>query len=561
MPVGLSELQNIFAIIRVIAKLPEEIRYNKRKCQLLVERIQSLEEPLSRCNISEVQCVRLVKTLEKAREFLRTFIGMNIVMKVLRRYYDKEQFADITQEINNCVHDLNLGILITFDNEMDPDYADEEEDVENEILREPYEENNELKDYLRDIRNQQGQLREIDPVELRLIRKIGEGGFGEVYEAVLDDSRVAVKKLITPLSHADIKYVYSYFKHEIKLHTILNHPHIIKVVGVCSVDPTNMCIVMPFAPEGNLYNYDKSLLTESEKLDIITQLASALNYIHTVHHLLHCDLKSPNILIFDKKKVCISDFGFSKIKSKIQSVSKTNYTPSFWVAPEVIDGESESFSSDIYAFGSIIYEILHNTRPWENLRPSQVLFKIVKGEIPTISPDIDPELASLIVQCWNLKKEERPTIKKIVQLLDSKSNRVSLVESELLSLRERIQALEETVKIQSNTINMLKRAKVVKSIIVKAEYVKMEDDSLQLLNLTNVDFWVQLSKDTNTRLITLRLQNPTRVVNDLNTIQRMFASGIVIVNPVSLQEAVTSHYSLSIKESTIEIYSLDIKVE
>lgn len=79
-------------------------------------------------------------------------------------------------------------------------------------------------------------------------------------------------------------------------------------------------------------------------------------YLHG-RNIIHCDLKSSNILIDENNKIKISDFGLSQfIKNKTENKFKKIGTPQ-WMAPEVIKDHVYDFSSDVFSFGMIIWEL------------------------------------------------------------------------------------------------------------------------------------------------------------------------------------------------------------
>ena len=511
-----SDLVSIIKVIKVIAKIPQELRFNREKCQHLANRIIALEGHVMQSSLTEKQCKQLLSVLEETKNFMEEFKDLNIVMYVLRRYDDKELFAELTSKINDCIHDLNFGMLVSIDNEYKKDLIEDESFIEEEILQNPYKENTELKEYLREIRTSLLTIKEVDPYNLIFLKKIGEGGYGEVFEGIYKNQRVAIKKLVTPPNHSDIKYVYNYFKKEIRLHSILEHPSIIKLIGVCSVDPTNLCIVMPYAELGNLYNFDKDTLDNETKLSLLQQLSSGLYYLHHAHNILHCDLKSPNILLFKGFKLCICDFGFSHIKSKLAvTMSKGYYSPSIWISPELLDGEDESFSSDVYAFGTLVYEIYHSERPWAQLKPSQIITKILQGQLPGVSPDVDLDIKSIIEDCWTYDKNKRPTMKQIHNRLERKTDRLYALETKvnLLSL--------ELIKLKQE-----QNKKIKKKIVFRTPYnyfgtfIEVEFAALQFFK----------TEFQNLSFLSIKRKN-NEIISDLSS---DLIEGTLLIDPNSL---------------------------
>src|SRR6185437_15503506 len=171
---------------------------------------------------------------------------------------------------------------------------------------------------------------------------------------------------------------------EIKLLSYINHPNLLNFIGIVLSSPS---IILPFANYGSLYNFIHNNNNNSENentnnnnnfeeiysfeliLRIGLDIILGLNYLHSLNpSIIHCDLKSDNILIMnidykDINCVCkISDFGLSQFSVGRFLVNK-NINPR-WSAPEVIERKDQSIYSDIYSFGIILYELLTKQIPY-----------------------------------------------------------------------------------------------------------------------------------------------------------------------------------------------------
>ena len=89
-----------------------------------------------------------------------------------------------------------------------------------------------------------------------------------------------------------------------------------------------------------------------------------------------------------------------------------------WTAPEVMRGEKVSEKSDVYSFGVVLWEIVMVERPWRNLRPEQVVFTVGSGAHSLhLSSSLQPEVSSLILDCWNPQPPQRPSFAAIIERL------------------------------------------------------------------------------------------------------------------------------------------------
>lgn len=85
-------------------------------------------------------------------------------------------------------------------------------------------------------------------------------------------------------------------------------------------------------------------------------------------------------------------------------------------------GEKVSEKCDVYSFGVVLWEIVMAERPWRNLRPEQVVFAVGGGgQILHLSSDLQPEVSSLILDCWNPRPHLRPSFASIVEELSKLS--------------------------------------------------------------------------------------------------------------------------------------------
>lgn len=123
---------------------------------------------------------------------------------------------------------------------------------------------------------------------------------------------------------------------------------------------------MEYLPGGSLFDYlhIKGYKPSQFRIyKICRDIALGMAYLHG-RNIIHCDLKSSNILIDENNKIKISDFGLSQfIKNKTENKFKKIGTPQ-WMAPEVIKDHVYDFSSDVFSFGMIIWELATGQIPF-----------------------------------------------------------------------------------------------------------------------------------------------------------------------------------------------------
>ncbi|KAE9586930.1 putative protein kinase RLK-Pelle-RLCK-X family [Lupinus albus] len=273
---------------------------------------------------------------------------------------------------------------------------------------------------------------------------LGEGGFGCVYKACLDDNLdVAVKKL-----HCETQIAEREFENEVDLLSKIQHPNIITLLG-CSVDGNTRFIVYELMQNGSLEAQlhgpsHGSALTWHMRMKIALDTARGLEYLHEHCYppVIHRDMKSSNILLDAKFNAKLSDFGLAIIDGSQSKKSIKLSGTLGYVAPEyLLDGEL-SDKSDVYAFGVVLLELLLGRKPVEKVAPAQCQ-SIVTWAIPQLTdrsklPNIvdpvirntmDPkhlyQVAAVAVLCVQPEPSYRPLITDVLHSL------VPLVTTEL----------------------------------------------------------------------------------------------------------------------------------
>lgn len=206
------------------------------------------------------------------------------------------------------------------------------------------------------------------PMQLRqfeLRSKIASGGQGKVYRAfdTVLERLVAVKILRREMENDPVAL--ENFIREARACASLNHTNIIHIYTFDEYE-TQKYLVMELADRGSLDTRieKQQRLPELDVLDIGIKIASALD-LALKHNLLHRDIKPGNILFNIDNEPKLVDFGLARnVEAEPESTSVTEGTP-YYVAPEKIKRERETFLSDMYSLGCTLYHALTGHVPFE----------------------------------------------------------------------------------------------------------------------------------------------------------------------------------------------------
>ncbi|KAF1790708.1 P-loop containing nucleoside triphosphate hydrolase [Phytophthora cactorum] len=204
----------------------------------------------------------------------------------------------------------------------------------------------------------------------------------------------------------------------------LHHPNIVLFMGSCSKPPT-LLLVTELLANGSFFDiYHKMPRPEPARQlrlahSVAFDMAKGLAYLHNHNPIvIHRDLKSQNILLDDRMRTKIADFGLSKFRDVGKTMSICG-SP-LWVAPEVLRGEKYGTPCDVYSFSIIVWEALAWGEPYPDLGSSDIMNGVAGGNLRPTVPDGTPApLARLLEECWTKKQDQRPTFNELVPRLEA----------------------------------------------------------------------------------------------------------------------------------------------
>uniref|UniRef100_A0ACD5VN43 Uncharacterized protein n=1 Tax=Avena sativa TaxID=4498 RepID=A0ACD5VN43_AVESA len=267
--------------------------------------------------------------------------------------------------------------------------------------------------------------------------KLGEGGFGSVFEGKLGGEKIAVKRLDqTGQGKKE-------FSAEVQTIGSIHHVNLVKLIGFCA-EKTHRLLVYEYMPKGSLdrwiycqHDNDVSPLDWSTRCKIITHIAKGLSYLHEecTKRIAHLDVKPQNILLDDNFNAKLSDFGLCKLIDRDIShvVTRMRGTPGY-LAPEWLTSQITE-KADVYSFGVVVMEVISGRKNVDTSRSEESIHLITLLEekvkydnlvdlIDKNSNDMQAheqdviQMMKLAMWCLQIDCKRRPKMSEVVKVLE-----------------------------------------------------------------------------------------------------------------------------------------------
>ncbi|XP_058247919.1 tyrosine-protein kinase fynb isoform X1 [Hemibagrus wyckioides] len=257
---------------------------------------------------------------------------------------------------------------------------------------------------------------EIPRESLQLIKRLGNGQFGEVWMGTWNgNTKVAVKTLkpgtMSPES----------FLEEAQIMKNLRHDKLVQLYAVVSEEP--IYIVTEYMSKGSLLEFLKGAEGQVLKLpnlvDMAAQVAGGMAYIERMNYI-HRDLRAANILVGENLVCKIADFGLARLIEDNEYTARQGAKfPIKWTAPEAALYGKFTIKSDVWSFGILLTELVTKGRvPYPGMNNREVLEQVERGYRMQCPIDCPASLYELMLQCWKQNAEERHTFEYLQAFLE-----------------------------------------------------------------------------------------------------------------------------------------------
>lgn len=241
-----------------------------------------------------------------------------------------------------------------------------------------------------------------------LLERIGVGGQGVVWSAFDPVQKQVIAIKFNEVPETDQGQIDDQLM-ERQANVLINlcHPHILPIYKIGHSGQLRY-FISPYIEGGTLEL--KQVIPLAEKFRIITEICSALDYLHS-QNVIHRDVKPANVLMDIQRRTYLSDFGLARILTGTTQALHTGHATPPYASPEQLAYKQITLKSDLYSLGVMLYEFFTHQLPWKGEQDLGMRQLYTQDEIPDpseIDPNLPKQLVTLLRQITSADPKKRP---------------------------------------------------------------------------------------------------------------------------------------------------------
>ncbi|KAL5004286.1 hypothetical protein ScPMuIL_017742 [Solemya velum] len=310
---------------------------------------------------------------------------------------------------------------------------------------------------------------EVEREKIKVIRELGQGSFGMVYEGIAADMvpgkpemRVAVKTMNKSSANVNA----ATFLKEASIMKEFDCYHVVKLLGVVSQGEP-VYVVMEYMENGDLKSYLRSHRPDDEDnpdntppplrqiLQMAGEIADGMSYLVDRKYV-HRDLAARNCMVAEDCTVKIGDFGMTRdiYENDYYRLGGRGLLPVRWMAPESLKDGVFSSMSDVWSYGVVLWEMATlAAQPYQGLSNEEVRVYVLQAKHMEMPEGCPEKLFSLMAKTWSFKPKQRPTFKEIIEFLLPDLSPSFRQNSYFFSEKNKTESLEMPEDYEDNPIN------------------------------------------------------------------------------------------------------------
>eukprot|EP00928_Gymnodinium_smaydae_P071031 TRINITY_DN5471_c0_g3_i1.p1 TRINITY_DN5471_c0_g3~~TRINITY_DN5471_c0_g3_i1.p1 ORF type:complete len:377 (+),score=76.47 TRINITY_DN5471_c0_g3_i1:120-1250(+) len=252
--------------------------------------------------------------------------------------------------------------------------------------------------------------------EVEVGEQISQGGFSIVSRGFWCGTPVALKRLFDPSMSEEN---FAEFDNEVQKLEQLRHPQILTLLAVHR-KPPQLSMITELVEGGSLFELVHTPAKFShasgplaappapaELLRITGATAGALTFLHA-RNVIHRDIKSHNVLLSPHLEVKLCDFGLARMRSELMTGTMQFAGTPNYMAPEIFENRKYTEKVDVFAYGTLLWEVFAADVPFACLDPVDIKEKVIAGSMPEMTSSIPAVVRPIILDCWTLDPSTRP---------------------------------------------------------------------------------------------------------------------------------------------------------